>query len=712
MATEPEPKINILVVDDRPENVLALQAVLEELHQNIIAAYSGPEALRCILQNEFAVILLDVNMPEMDGFETAALIRQRQASAGIPIIFITSYGDGLYIERGYALGAVDYILAPPAPDVLRTKVSVFVDLHRKTTKIRRQAERLEQWACQLNKLAAASLAINSAQAADNMLQTVADSARDIIGTHQASILMVPDHNWSHALAVVSLSDKYARWRHAPCRPRNGEAPSLLSPVSKPVRLTQDAMEADPAWLPSRAGRKDPMPLRGLVAAPLTGRDGRSLGIIQLSDRYEGDFEPEDEALLVQLSQMASIAIENAMFAEERETNRIKDEFLSTVSHELRTPLQAMLGWSRVLLSSAALDERTTHGLKIIERNVKVQAKLIEDLLDVARVSSGKLQVDVRPITLSTVVQAAIDTVRPAADEKRVQICVAFEARQDELFGDPGRLQQVAWNLLTNAVKFTPPDGHIDVEITRDGSFLQLRVRDSGQGISPAFLPRVFDRFKQSDSSSTRSQGGLGIGLTIARHIIELHGGTIDADSQGDNQGATFTVVLPSAPIRTQAVQHDPGDANLSLSWNPARLNGIVVLVVEDEPDAREIIANTLQAAGAEVLTATSAHEGLAVFADRRPNVLVSDVAMSGQDGYDFIRAVRALGPDGGGLIPAAALTAYASNEDRVRALSAGFHMHLVKPVEPAALVSAVLHLAGGRSADPTPASPAVAAATP
>ncbi len=702
MCDEGLEKINILVVDDRPEKVLALEAALDDLHQNVIRAYSGREALRCVLQHDLAVILLDVNMPDLDGFETAALIRRRHASAHIPIIFITAFSDAMYVERGYALGAVDYILSPPSPEVLRTKVSVFVDLHRKAAQIKRQAERLEQRAEQLNRLAAASLTINSALAADKMLQAVADSAREIIGAHQASILMLPDHSWSHALWVSSLSDKYAAWRHPPCRPRDGQAPWVLSPVGKPIRLTREQMEAEPGWLADRKGRQGLLPLEGLLAAPLTSRHGRSLGLIQLSDRYEGDFCQDDEVLLVQLSQMSSVAIENALFAEEREANKIKDEFLSTVSHELRTPLQAMLGWSKMLISSDNLDTRMRQGLTTIQRNVRMQAKLIEDLLDVSRISSGKLQVDLQPMCLGTVVQAAIEAVRPSAEEKGIELAICPAADGDQLLGDPSRLQQVVWNLLTNAIKFTPKGGRVEISQIREGTSLQVHVKDNGEGISPKFLPLIFDRFKQYDSSSTRSQGGLGIGLTIARHIVDLHGGTLEASSAGKGQGTSFIVTLPASLLQSPAVRDD-GDPSALAPWNHAELLGTLVLVVEDEPDAREVIAHTLREAKAEVLTACSAAEGLAILEQHCPDVLISDIAMCGQDGYDFIRTVRNSLPEPTCSVPALALTAYAGSDDRLRALAAGFHMHLAKPVEPAALVSVAAALAARREAGEAPA---------
>src|SRR4051794_12091613 len=348
---------------------------------------------------------------------------------------------------------------------------------------------------------------------------------------------------------------------------------------------------------------------GMLAAPLCGRDGNNLGVIYLCDRYEGDFSNDDEAILVQLAQMASIAVENSLFAEEREANRIKDEFLATLSHELRTPLNAILGWTQ-LLRMEGIQGEVAHGLEVIERNAKVQTKLIEDLLDVSRITSGKMRLHIRATPVAPVVRAAADAVRPALEAKGIELDMPHEPAGDTVVqGDADRLQQVFWNLLSNASKFTPAGGKISVRLDRlTGSggedLVRLRVTDSGAGIDPKFLPYVFDRFRQADSSSTRSHGGLGIGLTIVRHIVELHGGTVRADSAGDGRGSTFTVSLPLT------VPHaDPAHAD----W-PARaaarpvvstdalpdLTGVRVLIVDDEPDARDVLAQIVRRAGAEV----------------------------------------------------------------------------------------------------------------
>ena len=498
--SDAEGKVSILLVDDRPEKLLALEAVLSDLDVYMVKANSGKEALRCVLSQDFAVILLDVNMPGMDGFETATMIRQRKNSEHVPIIFNTAFSDELLVSRGYSLGAVDYILTPVVPEVLRTKVAVFVDLFRKTEQVKRQAESLRHRAAQLHKLTAASLSINSALSTDNMLRVVTETAREVVGAHQATAIMVPEQNWAHAVQATSYSEKYAQWRQSNGKPKPTPVYLLATRLNEPVRFTQEQLEQGLAAVAAEQPTPDdpalanlpPIPntesagppLRGCLAAPLSGRDGRSLGCIYLTDKYDGEFTADDLAVLVQLSQMASIAVENNLFAEAREANRLKDEFLATLSHELRTPLNAILGWTQLLRSGNVDPEESSYGLDVIERNVRVQTKLIEDLLDVSRITSGKLQLQLRPTALIPVIRAAIDSVRPAADSKG--IAVQFDPPEDQsdvITGDGDRLQQVVWNLLSNAIKFTPRGGLVEVTLTpaRDGH-VELSVRDTGQGI--------------------------------------------------------------------------------------------------------------------------------------------------------------------------------------------------------------------------------------
>jgi signal transduction histidine kinase/ActR/RegA family two-component response regulator len=397
-------------------------------------------------------------------------------------------------------------------------------------------------------------------------------------------------------------------------------------------------------------------------------------------------------------------------------NRLKDEFLATVSHELRTPLTAMLGWAR-MLRGADVDRATLEeGLETIERNANAQAQLIEDLLDLSRIVTGKLRLTVRPTEIVPVVHEAIDSVRLAADSKGIRLRLIHEALGQGgglVNGDPDRLQQVVWNLLTNAIKFTPRGGAVSVRIDRVGSGVRLSVSDTGRGIGPSFLPHVFDRFRQADASSTRRHGGLGLGLSICRHLVELHGGTIDARSDGEAKGATFTVMLPLMPPASDKVhprrgRHAGGlDAPHGTNGNNERgfeswpvLAGLRVLVVDDEPDARRLLSAVLERCKAQVHVAASAAEAMAAMDAHRPDVLLSDIGMPGEDGYSLIARVRQLPPDRGGSIPAAALTAFARAEDRRRVLAAGFQAYLSKPVEPEALVSAVARLAGRAVGDP------------
>jgi len=695
-------KVSILVVDDKPEKVLAISAVLEELGQVIVSVNSGRDALRCVLQQDFAVILLDVNMPGMDGFETANLIRQRRSTSHTPIIFITAFADEMQLVRGYSLGAVDYILAPFVPEVLRTKVGVFVDLYRKTVQNQRQAELEHKRAAQLQKLAAASLAINASRSLQSLMQVVADSARDIVGSHQAIALYNPDplvpFGTRQTEAIGSFSEKYAHWRGRRLR-LDACAQTQVARSRRATRMDSAQLRAHPDW--QIVQYLEVPPVEGMLAAPLMGSDGRNMGVIYLSDRLDGHFTEEDEAILTQLAQMASIAIENSLFAEEREANRMKDEFLATLSHELRTPLNAILGWTQ-LLATERLNEEVSHGLEVIERNARAQTKLIEDLLDVSRITSGKLRLSVRPMRLCPVVEAVLDAVRPAAAAKQIATDVELDDGGQQISGDSDRLQQVIWNLLNNAVKFTPNGGRIEVNLRREGNHLRLRVSDTGRGITPEFLPHVFDRFRQADSTSTRTHGGLGIGLAIVRHIIELHGGSVQAQSPGEGLGASFVVdvpimakeepvAAPAMPARTNGERVITGDDHSQLP--PADLSGLHVLVVDDEPDAREIIVQMLQRSGAKPAVAGSVREALELLERSRVDVLLSDIAMPDRDGYELIRLVRELPAAQGGRVPAIALTAYAREEDRFRALTAGFQAHLSKPVAPADLTAAVAQAA-------------------
>ena len=432
-------------------------------------------------------------------------------------------------------------------------------------------------------------------------------------------------------------------------------------------------------------------------AALEDQDARLRAIALLQQKARSLEIEVKERQKVEERLRVALAGEQIARAEAETANRLKDEFLATVSHEIRTPLNAIIGWSH-LLRSGRLDEATTaRAMETIDRNAKVQAQLIEDILDVSRVITGKLRLHNAPVDIASVINAAIDSVQLAIESKALQLEVTLNPSARHTFGDAARLQQVVWNLLSNAIKFTPSGGRIEVKVERAKGNMQLRVKDTGQGIEPDFLPFIFDRFRQADGSTTRRHGGLGLGLAIVRHLIELHGGSIKADSAGIGEGATFTITLPLAPQSARRKKGTGGlgvkeFANGSFSALPS-LNAVKILLVDDDPDTLQVVRVMLSGSKAVVQTAASVNEALEILEWYRPDVLVSDLAMPGEDGYSLIGKVRALGDAGGPEIPAIALTSYVRVEDRTRALSAGFNMFVPKPVQIEELVTAIATLA-------------------
>ena len=375
-------------------------------------------------------------------------------------------------------------------------------------------------------------------------------------------------------------------------------------------------------------------------------------------------------------------------------NRAKDEFLATLSHELRSPLGAILTWVTLMRAGRLDPARTGRALEAIERNTRLQVKLVEDLLDVSRIVTGKMNLDVRLVDLATVIDAALDTVRPAAEAKLVRLDTLLDRRIGPILGDADRLQQVLWNLLANAIKFTPREGGIEIRLDALESQARISVRDTGRGIDRDLLPHVFERFRQADTSITRSDAGLGLGLAIVRHLVELHGGTVQAESPGQGEGATFTILLPLPAIRTVEDEGPRGTHHEMARLDLPMLRDVRVLVVDDERDARDAVVAILEHAGATVASVTSVREALAQMESSAPDVLVSDIAMPGEDGYELIRRIRDRAPELGPRVPTLALTAHAGVNDQKRVLAAGFHAYLAKPIEPGELVSMIASLAG------------------
>jgi signal transduction histidine kinase len=576
-----EQQANILLVDDRPENLLAMETILAGLGQRLVRASSGREALRFLLQEDAAVVLLDVQMPGLDGFETAQMIRSRERSEHTPIIFITAYNrDDQYVFQGYSLGAVDYLLKPFEPEVLRSKVKVFIELYKKNEELKRQAA----------LLAAAN--------------------RDLDGLNAELEARVEERTAQLRDANVVLQAEVAERRRV---------------------------------------------------------------------------EQEREKLLLR---------EQALRQQAEQASRLKDEFLATVSHELRTPLNAITGWAQLLRAGKIGADDRRKAVETICHNAKSQARLIEDLLDVSRIITGKLRLDLRPVSVASIIEAAADVVRPAAEAKGIALAVMTGADRTVIC-DPQRLQQVVWNLLSNAIKFTPKGGCVSAALTDAGGDIQIAVSDTGEGVKPEFLPYVFDRFRQADGSSTRAHGGLGLGLAIVRHLVELHGGTVNAESAGAGRGATFTIRLPGASVVNDApaeLRPSPLAGYASAQDALPALDGARVLVVDDEPDTLEMMVYVLERCGAEARAASSVAEAIAALGEWPPDVIVSDIGLPDEDGYALMDRIRSLEGERGGRLPAIALTAYARVEDRDRALAAGYQMHLTKPVDPGDLAQAVLGL--------------------
>jgi PAS domain S-box-containing protein len=680
------PPARILLVDDHPPNLVALDAILDPLGQELVHAHSGEQALRNLLDSDFALILMDVQMPGLDGIQTAKLIKERPRNRHIPIVFLTAiHKDPAYIFRGYKEGAVDYLLKPFDPEILRAKVSVFVDLWRKNELLRRQQAML-----------GARELLEGEKRGELRFRALTDS--------------MPQCVWA------ARRDGEIYYCNRIWREYAGEDAGITffgalpgDEVAQVRESWQEAIRAgEPLEREQRLRRKDGE-WRWHLCRMVPERDERrriSGWICTATDI--------DQQKRIEEANKVLLASEQEARHEAEVANRTKDEFLATVSHELRTPLNAILGWTRMLRTGAVEPKALGRVLETIERNARVQTQLVEDILDVSRIIAGKLRVNVQKTDLHAVSRSALDAVRPAAEAKGVQLVADFVPGSADFCGDPDRLQQVIWNLLSNAIKFTPRDGKVVLRIDRVRSDVLISVSDTGAGIPRAFLPHVFDRFWQADSSITRAQGGLGLGLAIVRHLVEVHGGTVQAHSEGEGKGATFTVQMPVRAVAPEAPPWAPqanGGAQVALPEPPAiaekLLAGVDVLVVDDEADARDLVAAVLGRCGADVRTACSVDDAMRQLIERRPHVLLSDIGLPNEDGYALIRRVREIDPH----VPAGALTAYASPEDQRRALAAGFHAHVAKPVEPAELALVVASLSGrtGRSLPPDPLEQQVAA---
>lgn len=694
-----QPKVNILLVDDHPENLVALEAVLEQLGQNMVTAKSGVEALKCLLNQDFAVILLDVQMPQMDGFETATLIRQRQRSQATPIIFLTAFNTSDdFVFKGYSLKAVDYLLKPIEPEILLSKVKVFVELYQKTEILEQQTSQLRAANAQLERseeqfrsLSACSPIGIFLTDLEGRFTYINPRCQAICGFDLAAGLNQDWTNFIHTEDRDSvLQQVSAQLNHPDRREQTSVIECRFQPQAEVTR-----------WVSIRS-------------APMISDANELIGHVGTVEDITDRRQAQEAQLQLMREQVAR---------QEAETlNRLKDEFLAVLSHELRTPLNSILGWTKLLRHYSLEPEKIVRALETIERNAELQANLIADILDVSQIIQGKLQLNCEMYPLAPILEAAIDTASPLAAARSVQLKADIEPIDGHISADFARMQQILGNLLSNAIKFTPPGGQVELHLKQIESQVQIQIKDTGIGIPFAFLPYLFDRFRQADSSTTRGQGGLGLGLAIVHHLVTLHNGTIEAMSLGEGQGSTFTIKLPLAsasdiaPFEAQQRdsfnnspqdrQHD--DTNKSelepLKLTPVSLGsgrslvGLKILVVEDQVDARDFLQLLLEEAGAKVISLDSVPDTLSAVVNQSPNVLVSDIGMTEEDGYRLIHKVRnlAIGHD----IPAIALTAYTGESAQKQILAAGFQAYLPKPFQPLDLITTILHLTRNQDSNP------------
>jgi len=700
MSAEPSPKepaeekVSILIVDDRHDKMLAYETILSDLKENIVCARSGKEALRRLLKEDFAVILLDVNMPGMDGFETAALIRQRPRSETTPIIFISAVNDTeTHVSRGYSIGAVDYILTPVVPEILRAKIAVFVDLFKKTEQVKRQAEERE-------KLVLEQAARAEAEARQERFAFLADASNVLAGSLNYEetfcnladlvvprvadfclVLAVEDDGQMRQAAVAHrdpaeepamqrLADEFPASETA----EKGGAHVLKTGKSQLVCDVHNgelrevfAEKSDRDWIRSLAAKS-------FIAVPLRSHD-RVLGAIVMINTSPGRIcGPEELSLAEELAHRAALALDNAGLyqsaqkarAESDRANRAKDSFLAMLSHELRTPLTPVLTSVYALEQTAGLSDELRSSLQMIRRNVELEARLIDDLLDLTRVSKGKVQLNLEKVDAHLLLRSALEICQADIDKKHLTLATEFAAENVALWADPARLQQIFWNLIKNAVKFTPEGGRLEIRTQNGEDGLRVEVSDTGIGIDADNLPKIFNAFEQGERSQF---GGLGLGLAISKALVETHHGKLIAESEGRDKGSRFTAVFPLAET-TQAANESAAPSA------PPAHKSMRVLLVEDHEDTNRSLTQLLRRRGYHVQPAHSVQAALEAAAHEQFDVLVSDIGLPDGSGIDLMEKLRNNHP-----IFGIALTGFGMEDDLRKSHEVGFNHHLVKPVD-------------------------------
>lgn len=670
-------RVSILVVDDRPAKLIAMEALLEDLGENVVCVGSGAEALRELLEREFAVILLDVNMPDMDGFEAAALIRQRPRLQHVPIIFMTAGSDDTHVLRGYSLGAVDYILTPVVPEILRPKVKVFVELFRMTQQLKRQAEErvalAEEQAGRAAAEAAGRRAAFLAEAGKNMARSldVETTANAILG------LAVPDLGDAAVLRLRVAGREVVHRRHRDGIGARPDLEALVSEAMTRVSRSPDGRVVVPEIRDSGGE------VRGVVC-PLVAR-GTMVGLFAVA--VEGPRKKYDPAAIVvieEFSGRAALALDNCLlYREIQERDMRKEQFVAMLAHELRNPLGAISSAVGVLDLVGGDSADLARG--VITRQLQHLTQLVDDLLDTTRIMTGKIGLTRTGVNLADSAGRCLKTLEVAGGTDGYVIDVQSEDTWVD--ADVARVEQILGNLMGNAVKYTPRGGTITIRVHPSGDDGIFEIADTGVGMSPEVQAHVFDLFFQEQRSPDRPNGGLGIGLTLVRQLVELHGGQVEATSEGEGRGSRFTVRLPRGlPAPRSERQSNPREPGPSRSR---------ILVVEDNEDARQALQMLLTLAGHEVYAAGDGPSGMELVEAKRPEIVIVDLGLPGLDGYEVARRLRAGSHKDMGLM---ALSGYGQSADRRKTLEAGFDMHLVKPVDPAHLSAAIASLQRARTA--------------
>ncbi len=701
----PDQKVNILVVDDLPDKLLAFRVVLDELEQNLVMVNSGAEALKQLLEREFAVVLLDVNMPDIDGIETAELIRQHNKTKHTPIIFVTAYADEMQTARGYQLGAVDYILSPIVPEILRSKVRVFVELYRAQKRAqslgRAEAERAlaQETMRRSDFLAYASRELGATldleEGARKLLEITVPRVAD-------AALLCLAFEGEQLLMSFGAADAAAQ----------PHALSSLHAVPQPLREAIEQAGAEgreldvPLWADAEQFHEWPAGLRSVRLMPVKTGD-RVFGVFLLaSARPAPAWSAADQLMLAELVGRAGMALENARLywslkreiaktreAEEKllEQSRRKDEFLAMLSHELRNPLAPIRNAAEVLRRIAPTDAGIVWARDVVERQVTHLAQLVDDLLDVSRITQGKITLKKEPVELGRVIQHSVETARGLLESKRHQLALNLSGTPIWVHGDFARLAQVIGNLLNNGAKYTAEGGRIELAASADRGEAVISVRDNGIGIEADLLPHVFELFTQGEQTLDRSQGGLGVGLTVVQRLVELHQGRVEVHSDGVGKGALFRICLPCI---SEVAERQPAQEQAPLELPKA--GGRRVLVIDDNMDAAESIAVFLRLEGHEVRTVSDGPQALAIAQVFAPQVAVVDIGLPGMNGYEVVRRLKQKGAQAPGLL--IALTGYGQKDDRARSEEAGFHHHFVKPADPRDIQSVIAGWAAGPGA--------------